>query len=83
MATLHHNLINNIIKVLLSFDVYCQYEKVVFVGDFSAVIGEKFFDDFLFQHQLKSISDKITRNKNPDNSSCIDLTPANRVIKLS
>ena len=50
---------------LPSLDVYCQYEKVVLVGDFNAQIGEKCFDDFLFQHELKSLNDKPTCYKNP------------------
>ena len=36
---------DNIEKAL---DVYCQYDKVVLVGNFIAQIGEKCFDDFLF-----------------------------------
>ena len=40
------------------------------VGDFNAQIGEKFFDIFLFQHELKSVNDKPTWYKNPDKPSC-------------
>ena len=45
---------DNIDKAL---DVYCQYEKIMLVGDFNAQIGEKCFDDFLFQHELRSVND--------------------------
>ena len=40
---------DNIDKAL---DVYCQYEKVVLVGDFNAQIGEKYFLDFYFNMNL-------------------------------
>ena len=40
---------DNIDKAL---DVYCQYEKVVLVGDFNAQIGEKCFLDFYFNMNL-------------------------------
>ena len=44
---------DNIDKAL---DVYCQYEKVVVLieGDFNAQIGEKCFDDFLFNMNLRA-----------------------------
>ena len=38
---------DNIDKAL---DVYFQYEKIMLVEDFNAEIGQKYFDDFLFQH---------------------------------
>ena len=41
-------------------------------GDFNAQIGEISFDDFLFQHELKSRSNKLTCYKNPDKPSCIN-----------
>ena len=31
-----------------AIDAYCQYEKLVPVGDFYAQIGQKCFEDFLF-----------------------------------
>ena len=40
---------DNIDKAL---DVYCQYEeKIMLAGYFNAPIGEKCFDNFLFQHE--------------------------------
>ena len=33
-----------------ALDVYFQYEKIMLVEDFNAEIGQKYFDDFLFQH---------------------------------
>ena len=55
------------IAVWLILDVYCQYEKVVLVDDFNAQIGEKCFDRFLFEHELKSMNGKLTCcYKNPD-----------------
>ena len=30
------------------------------VGDFNAQIGEKCFEDFLFQHKLRSVNDRPT-----------------------
>ena len=44
-------------------DVYCQYEKIMLVGDFSAQIGEKCFDDFLFQHELRNVNDNPLATK--------------------
>ena len=49
-----------------ALDVYCNYEKVVLVGDFNAKI-----DNFLFQHKLQSINNKHTCFKNAHNPSCI------------
>ena len=57
---------DNIDKAL---DVYCQYEKIMLVGDFNAQIGEKCFGDFLFQLELESVNDKPTCYKNPDKPS--------------
>ena len=57
-------------KIDKVLDVYSQPEKVVLVGDFNAQIGEKFFDIFLFQHELKSVNDKHTWYKNPDKPNC-------------
>ena len=72
---------DNIDKAL---DVYCQYEKVVVLveGDFNAQIGEKCFDDFLFQHELKSANDKPTCYKNPDKPSCIDFILTNSSLSF-
>ena len=72
---------DNIDKAL---DVYCQYEKVVVLieGDFNAQIGEKCFDDFLFQHELKSVNDKPTCYKNPDKPSCIDFILTNSSLSF-
>ena len=60
---------DNICKAL---DVSCQYEKIMLVRDFNAQIGEKCFDDFLFQQELRSVNDKPTYYKNPDKPSCND-----------
>ena len=70
---------NNIDKAL---DVSCQYEKVVLVGDFNAKIGEKCFDDFLFQHELKGINDKPTCCKSRDKPSCIDFILTNSPLSF-
>ena len=64
---------DNIDKTL---DVYCQYERML-AGDFNAQIGEKRFDDFVFQHELRSVNDKPTYYKNPDKPSCIDFILTN------
>ena len=53
---------DNIVKAL---DVYCQYEKIMLLGDLNAQIGEKCYDNFLFQHELTSVHDKPTCYKNP------------------
>ena len=52
------------------------------VGDFNAQIGEKYFDDFLFQHELRSVNDKLTCCKNPDNPSCIDFILTNSPLSF-
>ena len=70
---------DNIEKAL---DVYCQYEKVVLVGDFNVEIGEKCFDDFLFQHELWSENDKPTCYKNPHKPSCIDFILTNTPLSF-
>ena len=44
-------------------DVYCQYEKIMLVGDFNAPIGEKCFDDFLFQRELRNVNDNPLATK--------------------
>ena len=61
---------------------YYQYKKVVLVGDFNAQIGEKSFDDFLFQHKPSNINDKPTRYKNPEKPSCIDLILTNSPLSF-
>ena len=70
---------DNIDKAL---DVYCQYEKVVLVGDFKAQVGEKCFDDFLFQHELKNVDNKPTCYKNSDKPGCIDFTLVNSPLRF-
>ena len=70
---------DNIDKAL---DVYCQYEKIMLVGDFNAQIGEKCFDDFLFQHELRSVNDRPTCYKNPDKPSCIDFILTNSPLSF-
>ena len=52
-------------------DAYCNYKNVVLVGDFNAKIGETCLDNFLFQHELQSISKEPTCFKNAHNPSCI------------
>ena len=79
--TLHHSLIITIL-ITLTLDVYCQSEKVVSVGDFNAQIVQKCFDDFLFQHELKSVNDKSTCYKNPDKPSCIDIILTNSPLSF-
>ena len=51
-------------------------------GDFYAQIEEKCFDDFLFQHQLRSVNDKPTCYKSPDKSSCIDFILTNSPLSF-
>ena len=68
---------DNIDKAL---DVYCQYEKVVLVGDFNAQIKEEGFGDFLFQHELKRVNVKPSCYKNPDNPSCADFILTKRPL---
>ena len=53
------------------------------VGDFNAQIGEKCFDDFLFQHELRSVNDKPTCYKNPDKPSSIDFILTNSPLSFS
>ena len=43
-----------------ALDVYCNYEKVVLVGDFNAKIAEMYLGNFLFQHELQSINKEST-----------------------
>ena len=52
------------------------------VGDFNAQIGKKCFDDFLFQHELRSVNDKPFWYKNPDKPSCIDFILPNRPLSF-
>ena len=68
---------DNIDKAL---DVYCQYQKIMLVGDFNAQIGEKCFDEF--QHELRSVNDRRTCNKNPDKPSCIDFILTNSPLSF-
>ena len=78
----YHSLINTILITLMTLDVYCQYEKVMLVRDFNAQIGEKCFDGFLFQHELKSVNDKPTCYKNPDKPSSIDFILTNSPLSF-
>ena len=50
-------------------DIYCNYKKVVLVGDFNAKIG---LGNFLFQHELKNINKEPTCFINAHNQSCKD-----------
>ena len=68
---------HNIDKAL---DVYCQYEKIMLVGDFNAQIGEKYFDDFLCHHELRSVNDRPTCY--PDKPSCIDFILTNSSLSF-
>ena len=52
------------------------------VGDFNAQIGEKCFDDFLFQHERRSLNDKPTCYKNLDKPSCIDFIVTNNPLSF-
>ena len=49
----------------------------MFVEDLNAQIGEQCFDDFLFQHELRSVNDKSNCYKNPDKPRCIDFILTN------
>ena len=60
-----------------TLDVYCNYEKVILVGDFNAKIGETCLGNFLFQHELQSINKEPTCFKNAHNPSCIDFILTN------
>ena len=70
---------DNIDKAL---DVYCQYEQIMLIGDFNAQIGEKCFEDFLFQHELRSVNDKLTSYKNPYKPSCINFILTNSPLSF-
>ena len=52
------------------------------VGDFNAQIGEKCFDDLLFQHELRSVNDRATCYKYTDKSSCIDFILTNSPLRF-
>ena len=43
-----------------ALDVYSNYENVLLIGDFNALIGEKHLDTFLYQHELANISKEPT-----------------------
>ena len=55
---------------------------LMLVGDFNAQFGEKCFDDFLFQHGLRSVNDRPTCYKNPDEPSCIDFILTNSPLSF-
>ena len=52
------------------------------VGDFNAHIREKCFDNFLFQHELRSVNDRPTCYKNPDKPSRIDFIQTNSPLSF-
>ena len=56
-----------------ALDVYCNYEKVVLVGDFNAKIGETCLDNFLLQHELESL------NKEP---TCLKIAKMLQVVQI-
>ena len=55
-----------------ALNVYCHYKKVLLVAHFNAKIRETCLDNFLHQHQLKSLSKDLSSFKNVRNPSCID-----------
>ena len=55
-----------------AIDVYCNYEKIILVGDFNAKVRGTCHGNFLFQHELQSVNKEPTCFKNTHNPSCID-----------
>ena len=53
-----------------ALDVYSTDEKVLITGDFNAQEGEKCFDTFLYQHELKSLNKEATETYFTGLSDC-------------
>ena len=72
-------LFDNLDKTL---DVYSTSEKILISRDFNAQEGEKCFDRFLYQHELKSLNKDDTCYRKPNNLSCIDFLLTNSLCSF-
>ena len=77
---LKKNLISNHLECLIRImDEFSKnYNNIVFLGDSNTCINDNAMTSFCFLNDLTSLIDQPTCYKNPDNSTCIDLTFTNR-----
>ena len=62
--------------------VYSYYDKTLLTGDFNAEIHDDYLENFLFQHELKSLVQEETYFKSISNPSCIDLFLTNNRLSF-
>ena len=55
-----------------------KYENVILLGDFKANIAGSFIKSFCENYNIRSVVNKPTCFKNPENPSCIDLILTNK-----
>ena len=60
--------------------IFKSYENLVFMGDFSVTINDKFMIDFCELNDLSSLVDKPTCYRNFGKPACIGLILANKPI---
>ena len=65
---------NYLAKLSKNIDLYLtKYNRLLFLGDFNAVIEDSSVKNFCSSFNLTSMINKLTCFKNPDKPSCIDL----------
>ena len=75
----HHRFIKDHLKELgNAIDFYSKkFENIIIMGDFNPEISGPSLASFCTIYSFKSLINKPTRYKNPDNPSCINLVVTN------
>ena len=60
-----------------ALDTYCNYEKVLLVGNFNTEITEHYIASFLYKHELSNLVKERPCFKNMQDPSCIELLLTN------
>ena len=63
-----------------ALDMYSYYDKILLTGDFNAEIYDHYLENFLYQHELKSLVKEKLCFKSISNPSCIDLFLRNNAL---
>ena len=62
--------------------MYSYYHKILLTGDINAEIHDDYFENFLYQHELKSLVKEKTCFKSISKPSCIDLFLTNNPLSF-